>query len=131
MSARHPRDESGADLPAGVPALVAAALLAHDVPDSTAEERDLASRHVADSVSAMPDFTRFGVRVTGGVVYAVLSVLALAPYRSVPERRRTEVALKLTRYSIPLLGEFVRLTRGLGLVALHERRAASAGALPA
>lgn len=106
---------------------MATALLVHDVPDSTVEERDLAGRYVADSVAAMPDFTRFGVRVTGAVVYVVLSLLAARPFRSLPERRRTAVALKLTRFSVPLLGEFVRLTRGLGLVAVYERRGAATG----
>ena len=105
-----------------VPALVARSLLAVTLPDSTREEREDAGRYVEDSVAAMPDFTRFGVKVAGAATYGLLCVLARGSYRARPERDRGRLAERLAGVSLPVLGEFGRLTRGLGLVAVHERR---------
>lgn len=107
---------------ASVPALVTAALLRHDLPDSTWEERDAAARYVDDSVAAMPDVTRFGVRVAGAAAYAALCVMARGSYRRRPEPERARLAARLVAVPLPVLGEFGRLTRGLGLVAVHEAR---------
>lgn len=105
-----------------VPALVAASLLAHDVPDATAAEQDAVAHYVMDSIAAMPDFTRLGVKVAGGAAYVALSVLARGPYRRQSAARRAELAARLVGVPLPVLGEFGRLTRGLGLVAVHESR---------
>lgn len=107
---------------ASVPALVTADLLRHDLPDSTWEERDAASRYVDDSVAAMPDFTRFGVRIAGAAAYAALCVMARGSYRRRSESDRALLAARLAGVPLPILGEFGRLTRGLGLVAVHESR---------
>ncbi len=117
-------DEQGRDRVArgSVPALVASSLLLVDLPDSTPEEREGAGRHVDDSVAAMPDFTRFGVRVAGAAAYGVLCVLARGSYRRRPEAERARLAARLTGVPLPVLGEFGRLTRGLGLAAVHEGR---------
>jgi hypothetical protein len=117
---RHERvtDERGIS----VPGLLAASLLRHDLPESSWDERDEAARYVDDSVAAMPDFTRFGVRVAGAAAYGALCVLARGRYRRRPEAERARLAARLVGVPLPVLGELGRLTRGLGLVAVHERR---------
>lgn len=110
-----------------IPALVALALLAHDVPDSSASERSSAASYVDESVAAMPDVTRAGVTMASIVVYVVLSIMGRRPFRRLPAQRQSELAARLASVSLPVLGEFVRLTRGLGLVGVYERRS-TAGA---
>lgn len=121
-------DDSGRGL--SVPALVATALLAHDLPDSSISERRRAASYVEESVAAMPDVTRAGVRLASIVVYAGLSVMARTPFRRAPLSRQSALAGRLGAVSLPVLGEFVRLTRGLGLVGIYEERT-RAGALGA
>lgn len=105
-----------------VAGLVAASLLSHDLPGASADERDRAARYVDDSVAAMPDFTRFGVRVAGAAAYGALCVLSGGRFRTRPEARRARAAARLVAVPLPVLGEFGRLTRGLGLVSVHEQR---------
>jgi len=115
---------SGGDRQRGlsVPALVATALLAHDLPSSTEQERLEAAHYVDDSVAAMPDVTRAGVRLASAAVYVALSAMARAPYRRVDPQRQSELAATLAGVPLPILGEFSRLTRGLGLVGVFEHR---------
>lgn len=119
--------ELDADLTRGysVPALVAAALLAHDLPDSAVVEREAAARYVDDSVTAMPDVTRAGVKIASAAVYAALSVMGRAPYRRLSPDRQSQLAVRVARVPLPIIGEFSRLTRGLGLVGVFESRQAA------
>jgi hypothetical protein len=105
-----------------IPALVAAALLAHDLPDSTPGERDAGRRYVDASVAAMPDVTRVGVGAASVAVYAALSVLGGRPFRRQSPVRQSELAARLAGVRLPILSEFNRLTRGLGLVGVFEAR---------
>ncbi len=105
-----------------MPALVATALLAHDLPDSAPEEREEAARYVDDSVAAMPDVTRAGVRVASVAVYAALSVLGRGSFRGLSARRQSDLVARLAAVPLPILGEYARLTRGLGLVGVFENR---------
>ena len=107
---------------ASVPALVASSLLRHDLPDVSPQECDAAAHYIDDSVAGMPDVTRFGVRIAGGAAYAALCVFARGSYRRSPEQQRAELAARLVGVPLPVLGEFGRLVRGLGLVAVHEHR---------
>ena len=105
-----------------IPALVATALLAHDLPDSSPAEREAAARYVDDSVTAMPDVTRAGVRLASGAVYAALSLLGRSPFRRLDLGRQSVLAARVAAVPLPILGEFSRLTRGLGLVGVFESR---------
>lgn len=105
-----------------IPALVATALLDRDLPDATDAELESASRYVDDSVAAMPDITRAGVRVASTLVYAGLSLLGRAPYRRQSPLVQAELAARLVALRLPVVAEFGRLTRGLGLVGVFERR---------
>lgn len=111
-----------------VPVLVALALLSHDLPDATVGERDAAGRYVSDSVAGLADSTRLGVRVAGTAVYAVLSLMGGAAYRTLPDHRRSVLAVRLFRRPLPVLAEFGTLTRGLGLVGAHQARYESSAA---
>lgn len=78
---------------------------------------------VADEAAAhaagMPDLTRFGVRMTG----ALLVVACLLPARGhlsrLPAGRRGQVLARMV--GLPLVGEYVRLARGVGLVCFYDR----------
>lgn len=111
-----------------VPALVATALLAHDLPDSGPEEREAAARYVDDSVTAMPDVTRAGVALAGAAVYAALSLMGGGSYRRLSPERQSALAVRMAGVPLPIIGEFSRLTRGLGLVGVVEGRHREASA---
>ncbi|MDO9495121.1 MAG: hypothetical protein Q7J48_05425 [Nocardioides sp.] len=105
-----------------LPGMVAAAFVAHDVPDSTPAERAEVARYVDDTVGSMPDVMRAGVRVAGLAAFGVLSIWARGRFDRVDEGRRAELASRLGGLALPGVGEFGRLTRGLGLACLYERR---------
>lgn len=108
-----------------LPGLVAAAFIAHDVPDSTPLERAAAARYVDEMVAAMPDVMRFGVNIAGAVAYAALSGLGRRSFHRVDEARRSELVVRLGGVTLPVVSEFGRLTRGLGLARIYETRHAT------
>ncbi len=61
--------------------------------------------------------------------YVVLSIMGRRPYRRLAAQRQSELAARLASVSLPVLGEFVRLTRGLGLVGVYERRSTAGAGL--
>lgn len=120
--ASKPMTATGATSARSFAATVAMALVAHDVPDATASEVAGAGRYVEDSLAAMPDVTRAGVRFASGIVYVALSLLGRAPYGSQDAATRTASAVRLAGTSLPVVSEFNKLTRGLGLVGVYELR---------
>ncbi len=116
----HP--QGGATSPPTVVALVAVAFLANDVPDAQPAELAAASQYVDDSVAAMPDVTRAGVRLASGAAYLVLSLLGGSPYRRQSRASRSHVAGRVAAVSLPVLSELNRLSRGLALVSIYEQR---------
>jgi hypothetical protein len=104
------------------PAQVATAFVRHDVPGVTPVEVEAAAGYVDDCLAAMPDVTRLGVSVASGAAYVVLSVLGGAPYLRQSRDTRSRSAVRLAALRLPVLSEFTRLTRGLGLVGTFERR---------
>lgn len=104
--------------------------------DTDATEREVADVRdsVARSVAAMPDFLRLGVGCVSLVAGVVLSVLERGGFAAAPLERQAELAQRLSVLPVPGMAEFVRLTRGLGLVSLYESRSeattAGAGAGP-
>ena len=88
---------------------------------------------VARSVAAMPDVLRMGVAGVSLVAGVVLSLLERGDFAAAPIERQAELARRLSVLPVPGLAEFVRLTRGLGLVSLYESRseATTPGAGPA
>ena len=112
----------------GLPGLVAAAFVAHDVPDSTPAERADVARFVDEAVGSMPDVMRVGVRVAGLAAFGVLSCWGRGRFDRADDVRRADMAARLGGVALPGVGEFGRLTRGLGLAFVYEsRHGAAAG----
>ena len=107
----------------GLAATVAAALV-HGDTGATSVEVDQVRGSVEDSIGSMPDFLRLGVGGVSLVAGAVLSVLGRGSFAAAPLERQAELAARLSALPIPGMAEFVRLTRGLGLVSLYEHRVA-------
>lgn len=80
-------------------------LLRMELPEATAEQRAAAVAHVRGAVLGMPDLLRCGVGV------AALGYLVA----------RWVFGPRVARLNLPLVAEFVRLTRGLGLAGAFER----------
>ncbi len=116
------RSGRGADSPRSLAALVAVAHLANDVPDAQTAETAAAARYVDDSIAAMPDVTRAGVRVASAAAYLALSVLGRSPYRRQSPEQRARSARAMAKVAMPVVSEFNRLTRGLALVGVYEQR---------
>lgn len=117
----HPGGDAAS--PRSLAALVAVAHLAHDVPDAAPAEVAAAASYVDESLAAMPDVTRAGVHVASAAAYVGLSVIGRAPYRRQSPQQQSQGAQTLGRIALPVIGEFNRLTRGLGLVGVYEARA--------
>lgn len=111
--------------PRSLAALVAVAQLAHDVPAATPRDVAAAAAYVDDSVASMPDVTRAGVHLASAAAYVALSVIGGAPYRRQTPERRARSAYTLGRVRLPVVAEFNRLTRGLGIVGAYESRSRS------
>ena len=70
----------------------------------------------------MPDTLRFGVRMAGLASSGLLSLLGRGRFRTLPADRQRAAVAKFADLSLPVVGEYVRLTRGLGLVSVYESR---------
>lgn len=106
--------------------LVASAFLDTDLLDVDDDERSAACDYVNRSIAAMPDITRVGVQVASSMVNGVLTTLGRRPFRAQPRDRRSQLTRVLAGTSLPVVSEFVVLTRGLGLVGVLEQRYSSA-----
>jgi hypothetical protein len=109
---------------------VTQALVAVDVPQAGQDEVEAAGRYVEESIQEMPDTLRFGVRTAGVLCGGLLAVLGRGRFSRLPEARRRAAVSGLARLSLPVVGEYVRLSRGLGLVAVYEGRSTLALAEP-
>jgi hypothetical protein len=92
--------------------------------DATDREIDQVRRSVARSIDAMPDFMRLGVRTVSAVAGLALFAQLRAPFHTAVPQRQARLAASLAGLPLPGVAEFLRLTRGLGLVALYESRSA-------
>jgi hypothetical protein len=93
-------------------------LLAVDVPEVDETILRAAASAAAAQAAGMPDLTRLGVRLVGTLVLAVCLLPARGNLARLPAERRGRLVAKLGR--LPLIGEYVRLARGLGLVSYYD-----------
>lgn len=100
------------------------ALVAGDLRDATDAELTAAAAHVEASIAGMPDAMRLGVRMVSLVAGVVLLVLGRRPFVRQPLPVQQRLLAVLVRIPLPGVAEFVRLTRGLGLVSVFEGRSA-------
>ena len=98
-------------------------LLAVDVPEADGTIVRAAASSAALQAGGMPDLTRLGVRLVGTLLVAVCLLPARGHLGRLPARHSGRVVARWGRF--PLLGEYVRLARGLGLVSYYDLVAAS------
>ena len=79
-------------------------IIARDLPELEAPQRDAAVRMVLEAIAGLPDSIRPGVSIAGLAVHAV---------RRWPAARRRAAEL-------PIMREYVRLVRGLAIAAACE-----------
>jgi hypothetical protein len=87
-------------------------------------EVEEAGRYVEESVQGMPDTLRLGVRTAAGVCGGLLAALGGGRFRRLPDARRRAAVSRLAGLPLPVVGEYVRMVRGLGLVSVYEGRSA-------
>ena len=93
-----------------------------DVPSVGPAEAEVAGRYVEESVNGMPDTLRFGVRTAAALSGGLLAVLGRGRFSRLSDARRRAAVSGLARLPLPVVGEYVRLVRGLGLVSVYEGR---------
>ena len=93
-------------------------LLVIDLPEVDGDILRAAASAAAVQAGGMPDLTRVGVRLVGALVVAVCLLPARGHLGRLPAGRRGRLVARLGRF--PLVGDYVRLARGLGLVAYYD-----------
>lgn len=88
-------------------------LLLSEMPGLRSDQARRTAEETAEQVAALPAVTRWGVRLAEATVLA-----AVAPLR---KERRGAALGRLERLGVPGASEYVRLVRGVALVAHHER----------
>jgi hypothetical protein len=97
-------------------------LVSLDVPQARVDEVEAAADYVQESIERMPDTLRFGVRTAGVACHGLLTVLGRGRFGRLPEARRRVAVSGLAGLPLPVVGEYVRLVRGLSLVSVYESR---------
>lgn len=98
------------------------ALLRRDLGGLTGGEAAVADDAVRRGIRALPDSTRVGVGAAAGLCRALLLARARRPFLSAAPEAQQEAVEVLTRRPLPVVAEFVKLTRGLALVAVVDHR---------
>lgn len=118
-----------AGLVARTASAVGVALVSADLGGLTADEVEIADAAVVRGVGALPDSTRLGVDVAATLVRTTLDAAARGRFLALDPGAQRRVVQVLTRRPLPVVAEFVKLTRGLALVAVvdHRHRAGAMG----
>ena len=108
---------------------VGVALVAADLGALTTDEAELAAAAVVRGVGALPDSTRLGVDVAATLVRTALDASTRRRFLALDPLAQQRAVQVLVRRPLPVVAEFVRLTRGLALVAVvdHRHRAGAMG----
>ncbi len=101
---------------------VGVALLRRDLGDLDPAEVAVADDAIRRGVRALPDTTLLGVRVAAGLCLAILVAHGRGDFLRASPPRQEEVVDVLSRRPIPVVADFVKLTRGLALVAVVDHR---------
>jgi hypothetical protein len=75
----------------------------------------------AEHATGMPDLTRLGVGVAGTLLWAACLLPARGHLARLPAQRRGRLLARVGR--LPLVGEYLRLARAIGLVCYYDRAA--------
>jgi hypothetical protein len=106
---------------------VGVALLRRALGDLSDEEAAIADDAILRGIRALPDSTRPGVVAAAALCRAVLLVAGRADFLTLPTDRQMAVVDVLTTRPLPAVMEFVKLTRGLALVAVVDHRDRATG----
>ena len=101
--------------------VVVEGLLVVDLPDAGDDTIRAVAADAAALAAGMPDLTRLGVRVAGALLWSACLVPARGPLARLPAQRRGRLLVRVAR--LPLVGEYLRLARGIGLVCYYDRAA--------
>ena len=101
---------------------VGVALLRRDLGTLGAQEAAVADAAIRRGVRALPDTTLLGVRAAAGLCRALLLVHGHGDFLTSSAERQAAAVEVLTRRPLPVVAEFVKLTRGLALVAVVDHR---------
>ena len=101
--------------------VVVEGLLAVDLPDAGDDTVRAAAAAAAVHAAGMPDVTRLGVRLVGALVVGACLLPAGGHLARLPARRRGRLLTRVGR--LPVMGEYIRLARGVGLVCYYDRAA--------
>ena len=94
-----------------------------DLPDAGDDTIRAVAADAAALAAGMPDLTRLGVRVAGALLWSACLVPARGRLARLPAQRRGRLLVRVAR--LPLVGEYLRLARGIGLVCYYDRAAAT------
>lgn len=114
-------------LAASLAAWIAAAFVRRHVVGAEPSEVESAAAYVDESLRRMPDVNRAGVAAASCVASAVLAALGRSPFSRQSPRQQEATADRLARLRLPAVSELSRLSRGLALVAVYERRSERSG----
>jgi len=102
--------------------VVVEGLLVVDLPDAGDDTIRAVAADAAALAAGMPDLTRLGVKVAGALLWSACLVPARGRLARLPAQRRGRLLVRVGR--LPLVGEYLRLARGIGLVCYYDRAAA-------
>ena len=102
--------------------VVVEGLLAVDLPDAGDDTIRAVAADAAALAAGMPDVTRLGVRLAGALLWSACLVPARGHLAQLPAQRRGRLLARVGR--LPVVGEYLRLARGIGLVCYYDRAAA-------
>ncbi len=99
--------------------VVVEGLLAVDVPDADASTRAAVAAEAAAHAAGMPDLTWSGVRLAGAALVVLCLPWARGHLERLPPECRGRVLGRFGR--LPVVGEYLRLARGVGLACYFDR----------
>lgn len=101
---------------------VGVALVRGDLGGLDSDETKVAADAIGRGIRALPDTTFLGVRAAALLCRLLLLVHGRADFLASSQERQEIDVTVLTRRPLPVVAEFVKLTRGLALVAVIDRR---------
>jgi hypothetical protein len=106
------------------PQALAESLLAHAVPDLTADEARAGARFTAERLSGAPAFTRIGMTAIGTLLDGQVRAARRRPFAALDAAERAAWVARWSARPLPGITDYLDAVRGLALTWLYEERAA-------
>jgi hypothetical protein len=91
-------------------------------PDFRPDEARAAGRFAESRVDCMPDPTRWGVRLIGVALRMSCVVRVRRSFMKASPQQREILVRSVAGVRLPIVGEYVRLARGLALAGYYNHR---------